>query len=118
MIAGTSSDTMTMYDGVVGMPMPSTMPATAVSTSARSSEFCDERDDELREHDAEAGDRHDADDDAGAGAGHRDGERIARAVDAARRRRCASRCPRASIARSSATGMQASAPASAHSGAE
>lgn len=40
MIAGTSSDTMTMYEGVVGMPMPRTMPATAVSTSAATSELC------------------------------------------------------------------------------
>src|SRR4029453_18775315 len=35
--AGTSSDTITMYDGVVGMPMPRTMPAIAVSTSAAAS---------------------------------------------------------------------------------
>ena len=35
MSAGTRSETMTMYAGVVGMPMPSTMPAIAVRTSAR-----------------------------------------------------------------------------------
>ena len=40
-IAGTSSETITMYDGVVGMPMPRTIPAIAVSTSAAASEFCD-----------------------------------------------------------------------------
>src|SRR6185312_12629762 len=40
MIAGTSSDTMTMYEGVVGMPIPRTMPAIAVSTSAATSELC------------------------------------------------------------------------------
>ena len=41
MMAGTSSDTITMYAGVVGMPMPRMMPATAVSASAIASEFCD-----------------------------------------------------------------------------
>jgi hypothetical protein len=43
MMAGTSSDTMTMYAGVVGMPMPRTMPAMAVRISASSSEFCARR---------------------------------------------------------------------------
>ena len=41
--AGTRSDTITMYEGVVGIPMPRTMPAIAVSASARISEFCDSR---------------------------------------------------------------------------
>ena len=38
-MAGTSSDTMTMYAGVVGIPMPSTMPARAVSSRARNKEL-------------------------------------------------------------------------------
>lgn len=39
MRAGTSSATITMYAGVVGIPIPSTMPASAVRTSARTSAF-------------------------------------------------------------------------------
>ena len=39
--AGTSSDTMMMYAGVVGMPMPRMIPAAIVSSRASSSMFCD-----------------------------------------------------------------------------